>query len=65
MPEIERVAGALVPLVSFYTRHDVTENEELTFSYGQTGGKEEHRNQRRPCACATSSCHGFLPGTDS
>ena len=65
MAEIERVAGALVPLVSFYTRYYVTENEELTFSYGQTVVKEECRKQRRPCACATSSCHGFLPGTDA
>ncbi|XAR69891.1 Histone-lysine N-methyltransferase [Bertholletia excelsa] len=54
---IVRSSGALLPRICFYASRDVRENEELTFSYGETRLKSKGIQ----CFCGSSCCFGTLP----
>lgn len=52
-----RSSGVLLPRLCFFASKDITEDEELTFSYGETRLK----SKGLPCFCASSCCFGMLP----
>jgi len=41
--------------IEIYALRDIAEGEELTCHYGET-----HHEGRRPCACKSTNCRGFL-----
>ncbi|GLT87450.1 hypothetical protein SLE2022_055320 [Rubroshorea leprosula] len=52
-----RSSGALVPRLCFFASKDIREDEELTFSYGET----RVRSNGLKCFCGSSCCFGTLP----
>lgn len=52
-----RSSGALVPRLCFFASKDIKEEEELTFSYGET----RVRSNGLKCFCGSSCCFGTLP----
>lgn len=52
-----RCSGALLPRLCFFASRDIPENEELSFSYGDT----RLRPKGLECFCGSSDCFGVLP----
>lgn len=52
-----RSSGVLLPRLCFFASKDIKEDEELTFSYGETRLKSKGLQ----CFCASSCCFGMLP----
>lgn len=52
-----RSSGALLPRLCFFASLDIKEDEELTFSYGET----RLRSNGLRCFCGSSCCFGMLP----
>ena len=60
-PCLVRLTGSIIPRVVFFARLDILDEEELTFSYGES----IDRSDAHPCFCGTSSCKGVLPSEDT
>ncbi|XP_019243098.1 PREDICTED: histone-lysine N-methyltransferase SUVR3 [Nicotiana attenuata] len=54
---IVRSSGALLPRVCFFSSRDILENEELSFSYGDTTLNPTGSQ----CFCGSACCCGILP----
>lgn len=54
---IVRSSGALLPRVCFFSSRDILENEELSFSYGDTTLNPTGSQ----CFCGSACCSGILP----
>ncbi|KAH7445450.1 hypothetical protein KP509_01G009900 [Ceratopteris richardii] len=56
-PCLVRLSGSMIPKLAFFASCDITEGDELTFSYGD----ECDVSKAHECFCKTASCKGFLP----
>lgn len=58
-----RVAGAVVPIVAFFTTRDIRNGEELTYAYGSTNSLNGSKNLMSGCFCFCGSkeCQKVLP----
>ncbi|PKA45829.1 Histone-lysine N-methyltransferase SUVR3 [Apostasia shenzhenica] len=56
-----RNSGSILPRLCFFAAKDISEAEELTFSYGNTCA----RPNSLPCFCGKDACGGFLPSEDT
>ncbi|KAK9068508.1 hypothetical protein SSX86_012622 [Deinandra increscens subsp. villosa] len=52
-----RSSGALLPRVCFFASRDILKDEELTFSYGDSGPNTTGSK----CFCGSSCCSGIMP----
>ncbi|KAE8099747.1 hypothetical protein FH972_017703 [Carpinus fangiana] len=55
--KLVRSTAALLPRICFFSSRDIKENEELSFSYGET----RLRSNGLQCFCGSSCCFGTLP----
>ncbi|XP_047332487.1 histone-lysine N-methyltransferase SUVR3 [Impatiens glandulifera] len=58
---IVRCSGALLPRLCFFASRDIQEDEELSFSYGET----RIRSNGLSCFCGSSCCSGTLPSENT
>ncbi|KAL3534830.1 hypothetical protein ACH5RR_003291 [Cinchona calisaya] len=56
-----RSSGSVLPRVCFFSSRDIQNDEELSFSYGDT----RLNNQGLPCFCGSSCCFGILPSENT
>jgi histone-lysine N-methyltransferase SETMAR len=48
---------SIIPKIAIFTKRDVKENEELTFSYGTVNLE----NNKKLCFCGAQNCRIYLP----
>ncbi|KAJ4763748.1 Histone-lysine N-methyltransferase SUVR3 [Rhynchospora pubera] len=56
-----RNSGSLLPRLCFFASVDISEDEELSFSYGASAIKENSL----PCFCGSANCSGVLPSEET
>ncbi|XP_078175707.1 SET domain protein 20 isoform X1 [Carex rostrata] len=56
-----RNSGSLLPRLCFFASMDISEDEELSFSYGESKIKENGL----PCFCGSANCLGVLPSEET
>ncbi|KAL0911044.1 hypothetical protein M5K25_019147 [Dendrobium thyrsiflorum] len=56
-----RNSGSFLPRLCFFAAVDISEGEELTFSYGDT----RLRPNGLPCFCGKEACMGVLPSEET
>ncbi|KAJ6801270.1 putative histone-lysine N-methyltransferase SUVR3 [Iris pallida] len=56
-----RSSGSLLPRLCFFAAKDISEGEELTFSYGEA----RLRPNGLPCFCGSDVCVGLLPAEET
>jgi histone-lysine N-methyltransferase SETMAR len=61
LPCLVRAAGSLIPKLAFFARRDISEGEELTYSYGSGYAGAIASKKSQSCFCGTSCCTGMLP----
>lgn len=49
---------SLLPLLAFFARVDIEEDEEVAYDYGEQSGGHV---SLKPCLCGSTKCRGFLP----
>lgn len=53
---------SLVPHLALFAKRDIHKGEELSFDYGDGGGRDcIILTGSKPCLCASKNCRGFLP----
>ncbi|XP_020678618.1 histone-lysine N-methyltransferase SUVR3 [Dendrobium catenatum] len=61
MVVLVRNSGSFLPRLCFFAALDISEGEELTFSYGDT----HLRPNGLPCFCGKEACMGVLPSEET
>ncbi|KAK8942394.1 Histone-lysine N-methyltransferase SUVR3 [Platanthera zijinensis] len=61
MAVLVRNSGSFLPRLCFFAALDISEGEELTFSYGDA----RLRRKDSPCFCRKEACLGFLPSEET
>lgn len=56
-----RNSGSLLPRLCFFASMDIAEDDELSFSYGESRIKENGL----PCFCGSANCVGVLPSEET
>lgn len=61
MTVLVRNSGSFLPRLCFFAAADISDGEELTFSYGDA----RLRRKDSPCFCRKEACLGFLPSEET
>ncbi|KAK8961288.1 Histone-lysine N-methyltransferase SUVR3 [Platanthera guangdongensis] len=61
MAVLVRNSGSFLPRLCFFAALDISEGEELTFSYGDA----RLRRKDSPCFCGKEACLRFLPSEET
>lgn len=52
---------SIIPKIAIFTKRDVSEDEELTFSYGNVDHNLIDENNKKFCHCGAQNCKIYLP----